>query len=415
MNIIRYLLRPRQQPKIASFPPELIDAILEHLEPGPPKFAPGPWQADEPQPAHLHDLKSYSLVCRAWRDPVQRRIFRKLVIRTSAQAARVVDGIVATGLQVHVQTLEIISPGVYGYSFDKEAHKADRDRFEIRFEPSYDSDAGLEHFLALLLIFPRVNSLTIEPEFRTFELEGYLRLEASPSLHLLSHLRISMHPSHWSAELVHDFLALTPNLTSLSLRLCAREVHYSPNKKAPVHLPHLSNLEISGDSDLAFLSSETIDQITSLRWDDNWNGSEGFAWENTLLVLLGPNLRTLWYRLNSDRRHARDKLDLCLAVEDLTLCTYGRTTRYLSHVPPSTHTLTLPSVHDADDLLTELTAETRPTALRTVVLSEQFEKLNASMTILVPYINEVSMSCKKAGVQLMVNDEDMCRRLGKME
>ncbi|KAL8286245.1 hypothetical protein RQP46_004733 [Phenoliferia psychrophenolica] len=90
------------QPRIATLAPELIDEILHHLvvalaQPG---FTP----ASHPGPK---SLGPYALISQIWRGPVQRRLMRRFVIKSSAQAERVVEGLVASGLHFYVKDLSI--------------------------------------------------------------------------------------------------------------------------------------------------------------------------------------------------------------------------------------------------------------------------------------------------------------------
>ncbi|KAL8281506.1 hypothetical protein RQP46_006190 [Phenoliferia psychrophenolica] len=136
------------QPKIASFAPELIDEILHHLVAGLDEYP--------TSYSRLKEIGEYSLISQNWQGPVQRRLMRRLVIKSGTQARRVVDGLVASGLGIHVKDLTIrFSKALWHYSED------------LIDEPTSDQIKAVDavtsdDFLALLPHFPALISLDLD-------------------------------------------------------------------------------------------------------------------------------------------------------------------------------------------------------------------------------------------------------------
>ncbi|KAL8281542.1 hypothetical protein RQP46_006226 [Phenoliferia psychrophenolica] len=354
--------------KITSFAPELIDEILEHLV---ATFKHDWRPRRDPKSPQRRELEKCSLISRHWRAPAQRRIFRRLVVKSASQAERV---IAASGLQVYVNELQLEFSSNIPWRLD---------------EPTSDEikavDGGtLDHFLALLLIpFTQIKTLRVEPTF------------------------CALSPSE-----LHSSLA-SPPFTS-------PRVAGTPTIMGPVHLPHLKSLVISGFRfptpflDLDLLSPQTLEQIISLDWRDEGEPS-GNSLEQ-LLVMVGSTLRCLSYATDSDR-DVTPVLELASTVEMLSLHLYGSGGRgILKVIPPATHTLTFWELNDARDVLADLTLKSRPAALRTVVVEEfshyydlfedwEEEEYARAVKEEADTIEVITSACKAAEVELIMENE----------
>ena len=128
---------------------------------------------------------------------------------------------------------------------------------------------------------------------------------------------------HSDVSLLHDLLALTPNLVDLSLSSKLKDTKLDWNQKSPISLPHLKRLELNGGTypsallEFGLLTSSTFPKVSGLTWIDNSSPSSS---AKPLLDLIGPALRTLRYETLDTDRDMVSKLASCTALEELVFC-----------------------------------------------------------------------------------------------
>ncbi|KAL8281416.1 hypothetical protein RQP46_006100 [Phenoliferia psychrophenolica] len=379
-----------RQPRIASFAPELIDEILHHLvadlEENPALF-PGP-----------KAIADYALISRNWRAPVQRRLMSRLLISLGSQAKRVAEGLVKSGLVVHVRFLKIY----FGMQY--------------REEPTPDQistadGVGREHFLALLPHFPALTSLDlVRPTFPHLRPSEIQQLKTSESLYHITSLSISTGVWHRDTDLVHAILGLTPCLTTLSLTPMDWNTILDPNLKGPVELPHLESLKLEGRSfassllELGLLTTDTIAQVTDLNWFDGTPNASA----QPLLRTMGPSLKKLRYKTyNGGTLDIAAELQSCTVLEHLNLEVYnGISEGLIGQLPPTIDTLTLTDLKTAHKILVPNIASRSP-SLKTVTLVGDFywdhhgERYEENFGRESAQFAEIVKALKDSGVQLV--------------
>ncbi|KAL8292245.1 hypothetical protein RQP46_001711 [Phenoliferia psychrophenolica] len=328
------------QPQIATFAPELIDEILHHLvvdltHPHKPASHPGP-----------KSLGPYALISRVWRGPVQRRLFRRLVVKSGTQVKRIARGLATSVLRFDVHILSFDFNSEVDYLLN---HSHVPTAAQVNAEDGITRDL----FLRILPVFPDVVSVHLKPTFTHFRSSDLLILESCTLLARLSELRVEL----WfgNVELIRDLLVLTPELSNLSL-ISEQSLPLTFIRKPPVTLPRLRSLELIGSSfasvfvDLALVSTSTIAQINTLTFEDYRCRSSSALF---LLELMGTSLKTLSYTTYDDNRDYVPELQQCLAVERITLNFFNRTAKgLLTHLPSTIHTITVPCIevaHSDDD------------------------------------------------------------------
>ncbi|KAL8281414.1 hypothetical protein RQP46_006098 [Phenoliferia psychrophenolica] len=305
----------KNQPKISSFAPELIDAILGHLH---STVNAEVSQVDAKSPS-MRKLENYSLISQSWRGPVQRRMMRRLVIKSGSKARTVAEGLAATGLHVHVRDLGIRTSGLM---FIRRSDNEPRIN-----EINAADGVTASDVLALLAVFPHVASFELEPVFTQFRVREAFILYTSPFLLPLTHLRISMPRFQRSVAMIHDLLALTPNITTLSLQFGDRWDNLEPSSMNPIHLPDLTRLKIINHRqstsflNLALLSRETITQITDFGWKHENRGTLALCVLGDLTAKTRPpSLRTIILRAPFSPGYLYDtEEELNLILEDIKI------------------------------------------------------------------------------------------------
>ncbi|KAL8279953.1 hypothetical protein RQP46_007534 [Phenoliferia psychrophenolica] len=364
------------QPKVASFAPELIDAVIDHLGPG--------------------SLKPYSLISRNWRGPVQRRRMQWLVIRSGTRAEQVADRVIASGLQVFVHTLEFEGWRTLRYV---------RTQAPTPGEIKDDDGVALDHFLALLPLFPNLQSLHLEPNFTHFNPSAIAILHSAEVLPRLSSLHVETNASFRDVELVHDLLVLTPNLSQLSLisHENSTSLRFIPNRRPPAVLPHLQSLRVAGEEfasrlvALALLSPSTISQISFLAYDDDGNRGDTPI---PLLTLAGPTLKTLEYTTFADEVDLTEELGLCGGLEHMILNAFnGSTKEVFPQLPASTRTVTVPNLYVAHSVLNDIASP--HAALKKVVLQDDNDRYYSDPAEEKDRMREVAQACERRKLELV--------------
>ncbi|KAL8276690.1 hypothetical protein RQP46_010869 [Phenoliferia psychrophenolica] len=364
----------QEHPSLATLlPGELIEAVLDYLEP--PAWLPNHREWIEPEDLEtksneLKVLESCSLICRAWREPAQRRVFKRLVIHSSAQADRIIEGFAATGLKDHVRILRVETWG---------------NPLEDGYETTEFAGVSTVQISSLLVLLSNVRTLWTEP-LPTNE-RGYTTLQST---------------------------APFPLLTSLVI------------KTEPFHLPRLTHLGVLGEifpaqlTEIALLAPETFRQITHLTWEDY----DMEIPDERLLSLVGPSLHTLIYSTECEERDIGAILAVCPVLEVLSLHTRNLCETTLSDLPSTLRVVTLHDIFEAHNLLDELTAATRPAALQMIILSgwldrpEDFdteEDYNLTKSNERESLKEIIELCERGQVELVVEGDEMPQLLEELE
>ncbi|KAL8281527.1 hypothetical protein RQP46_006211 [Phenoliferia psychrophenolica] len=397
------------QPKIASFAPELIDEILGHLVADLeeyPATCPGPKAIGE-----------CALISRNWRGPVQRRLMRRLVIKSGAQAERVAEDVVATGLHVYVRTLVFECT----LRLVMRSHTPPTEPTDQQIKSA--DGVSQKHCITLLPLFPNVKTLHLTPTFTQFRPSDLVVLQSCTALSHLSELWVET--QHWQrdVELHHDLISLTPNLSVLSLTSMEDYTPLKSSMRSPIALPRLKTLSVYGGSfassltGLALLTPSTLAQITDLTWD-NYDTED--ASPLSLLQLMGPTLQTLHYTTRESDRDIVPELQQCIALEDLTLDLMNTCVEYvLPHLPSTTHTVTVMDVVTAHQLVADLTAP--HATLETLVIERSFEydtyrsSWETYRKMERDQLREVVQACKLGTLELVADNENVRKAIAEMD
>ncbi|KAL8276808.1 hypothetical protein RQP46_010739 [Phenoliferia psychrophenolica] len=398
------------QPAIASFAPELIDEILHHL------VLDLQWPLSRTEYPGPKWIQQYSLISRNWRGPVQRRLMRRLVIKSGKQAKLVAEGFVASGLDVYVKDLSIkfeCPPWNYSAGTHKE---------QTSDQITAVDRVTTDHFLALLPHFPALVKLHLDgPPFAHFQPPDIINLETSKIWLRLTSLHIRTRRGDIDIDRVHAILSLTSSLTMLSLETWEYgSVKYLATRD-PITLPHLKILKLEGRAfassllDLGLLSTSTIAQVTELFWYDDTSGSSA----QPLLRLMGSSLHSLGYMTcDGAGRDMAAELQPCAVLERLDLDVFnGVAEGLLGSLPPTIHTLTFSDLRAAQELLFNNFAARSP-SLKTVKLhldfEDQYEEEDDSAEIERERFKDIVATLKDTGVELVVTGEDILKALEKM-
>ncbi|KAL8276720.1 hypothetical protein RQP46_010899 [Phenoliferia psychrophenolica] len=404
------------QPKIASFAPELIDEILEHL------FAALDSELQEREPAPSRG--EYALVSQNWRGPVQRRLVRRLVIESGTQAKQVAEGLVKSGLDTYVRELKIRFADKLWKPYHSGINLDEPTSAEINAVDGVSRD----DFLALLPLFPALTSLNLDgPPFAHFEGTEMSLLKASPMFPGLTSLSITTRRWHPDVELAHAVLCLTPSLRDLTLISDDNDdKNKIPSRRGPVTLPALRELELRGGLypsslvDLDLISLGTLAGITTLDWSDHL---PDFDEAN-----IGPIIRTMQSSLKRlyfacfqgiPDDFATD-LERCTALEELYLLQLGGVvdlpSGFVEHFPRTVEKLSTYDPFVVHELVIHFTS--RPPALKTIVLLGDFEESvgdGDDYQLELVEFKEIVEGLKDTGVELIVTGEGYLLALEEMK
>ncbi|KAL8281502.1 hypothetical protein RQP46_006186 [Phenoliferia psychrophenolica] len=382
-------------PAIATFAPELIDEILDHLIVALQSLPTG-YQGPS-------SLGSYALISQAWRGPVQRRTMRRLVVKTGVQADRVKNELVASEANLLVKTLRLGSR--------KQPWRSWKDSPRPRDSAGSDANRAngispRDNYLALLPLFPNVTRLHLDHPITKFRIPDIIVLQSLPIMHQLTSLTIVTRRGAPDVELVQSLLVRTPNLFHLGI--ISNERRYIKSRmtlaKRWIVLPHLHSLDLQGGfvaKDLAsfhLLSSSTMKQIVNLRW----NTRDGYI--RRLIDVLAPNLRTMDYTAESEYDMPEwdflPALQRCQSLQSLRIKLYEHIPGLFYLLPPNLESITVPSVEQAHWLLDGLTST--PAGLKTVTIDGEIaQPEHFWFTDEEKSLEEVVEACKRGGIKLL--------------
>ncbi|KAL8281500.1 hypothetical protein RQP46_006184 [Phenoliferia psychrophenolica] len=397
------MMAPR--PAIATFAPELIDEILDHLLVA-LKASPTAHKVSSP-------VSSYALISRAWRGPVQRRTMRRLVVKTEEQAERVTSELVARGLNWHVKTLRL---GCHKQPW-KSWHYSPLAKEPTA--PGANCISPRDNFLALLPLFPNATRLHLDPPFTRFRISDHITILTLPPFPQLTSLIVETRRGHHDIELIRSILLLTPNLTHLALISHEKffVLHTLSHRKYPAVLPHLRTLDLKGGPlasdfvNLHLLSDSTLKRIENFKWKASGYHPESIR---SLLKIIAPKLRTLDYtafkHLDPLEGHLVPVLQRCQSLQSMRLQLREAIAGLLYCLPRTLETIVVPSVEQAHWLLKELTLP--PAGLKNVVIDGDFIwtrgwGLVDESVLLV----EVVDACKRGGIVLIATGEELKKNL----
>ncbi|KAK4702439.1 hypothetical protein P7C70_g3787, partial [Phenoliferia sp. Uapishka_3] len=237
----------RDVSRLASLPPEILDNIFAQL------FALPAVASLGTRSSGLQSLTLVSRVCRLWMALAQRRLLRKLVVKSNFQVVR-------------LQTPDFIDSGLR--HFVREV--------VLEFSPHY----GLESrsLFVLLPLFPNITSLTIKvlTEYPTLRVQSALSVReqatGAPSVSSFRNLQtLNIRPIDlFDTTDLHSILSAASSLTEIGITFEQGEVVTLPFACAPIHLPRLSRLRITGSraptSILALFAPSSIARVLELDW-----------------------------------------------------------------------------------------------------------------------------------------------------
>ncbi|KAK4701784.1 hypothetical protein P7C70_g4447, partial [Phenoliferia sp. Uapishka_3] len=384
------------QPKIATFPPEIVDKVLLHL------VCQLPWR-EFPRcvanirshiyshSADVYTLATLSLVCQAWRGPAQRRMMSHIVVRSGRHANRLArPAFVRSGLHVYVQEIVIRDFGLKKFN-----------------------GVTVAQLVALLSRLTNATSLIVyTPTSVAFRKSDATILATSPPW---SHLRKIGFYGDWTeftTPIFHAILSTSLYLTELHITLLYKFGRFEALNLDPINLRHLTKLRLGDHSG--------SDLILWLLTPLTFGGLREFIWQSDraleaslgrIIERMGPSLRKLSYSVVDGKTASpvlgeAGEFDGCTGLEEISLDfsdflhPTGRSCARIEKYPSTVRIISI--VHYTVGLPAALLGEwgklaRHPSSLRTLTIVEQLPGF---------FMEKETRSCldfcEAAGVELII-------------
>ncbi|KAK4705141.1 hypothetical protein P7C70_g1066, partial [Phenoliferia sp. Uapishka_3] len=349
-------------------PAEIIDNVLGHLVAALVLENPEPLEEGsayvENYSVSVKALGSLARVCRSWRGPAQRRMMRKLVVKFTYQAEQLAPRLVESGFQSFVK--EITFSKFWDY------HPS----YHPSLPPRREKDVSIEHYLNLLLLLPKIHTISIRALDNPVPFNSDAKLPASfPTLRNLKTLNFHHESTlghQRNISILYSILSSAPNLSNLTIScpiygepdsLIDQDFNL-PSTSPPISLPHLTKLRLVGCTPpsalVNFFDPSTFAGVTALEWRwagvwfDEDAGRGGYSMA-PLLSLIGPSLRKLSY-LDVAWDHSLSdvvsEMNMCPSLEEVMLIVKQDILEEIIGLLPSTiKSITLASWGHASQLL----------------------------------------------------------------